>query len=1226
MGKEKFLFQKLTPTDTVDISVYEEAINFIFTHKDIRNVAISGPYSAGKSSVIESYKKKYEDKKFVHLSLAYFRKEEKTIDKDNDSDSDEAILEGKILNQLIHQIPSDRIPQTNFRVKKGIKKRKLVVLTSILSVFVASILYFIFLGKIRLYVATLPKNTFKNFVEFVVGIYSPIVVFSISVFCGIFFIYSLTKLQKIRNIFRKLNFQGNEIEIFEGQDESYFDKYLNEVLYLFENVEADVIVFEDMDRFDATKIFERLREVNTLVNLQRKKDGGENYIPIRFFYLLRDDIFISKDRTKFFDYIVPIIPVVDSSNSYDQFIKHLKEAKIFDKFDSRFLESLSLYIDDMRILKNIYNEFIVYINRLNNTELDWNKMLALIAYKNLFPRDFNDLQLGKGFIFEIFHQKENLVKKLLEKATKDRSVLDKRIEAVKNEILRSEEELTDVYNAQISRIPRDYYGQYTKENKEKLNEYRNELEDRKNFIQTKCNNKIPELERNLKEIERKISLIESMHISELLNNLDGSDVFSIKHKNEIGVINEFKEIKGNDYFDLLKYLIRTGNINETYPDYMTYFYEDSLSAGDKTFLRMITDKHGRNYGYSLKNPERILDSSIIRTVEFEHVETLNYDLLVYLLNHSKNERNQEYLKTLLNQVRTTSNFKFLSEFYDREIPIREFIVNILNQWPDLFFDIENESEFTEQQIKNLSIDILTYYDTKKLNDLDRNYCLRKYIGDEENYLEIKNPNIKKIVDGLTTLEVQFLKLNYDSADKKLFELVYKKNLYELNLHNVRLLLQVVYGIEKNDLENTKILSLVREELDSALFEYTDRNIQLFSEVIFNAREIMDNSSSVIYLLNHEELKEESKKEYISRLSTTVPKLSEIRMPAIWSDLLGCGIAEFSFQNIFSYFEQYKLNDKLIDFINKQDVSAIDFSIRETSFSQEIVALLFEQIATCNELNTVNYIKILSDLGFSFTNFESFDIEYEKMDLLIENKILEMGVESLHYLRNHYTRSVELFIKTNIDEYLLLLDGNLFNLNEAIYVSTLDLEEQKLIDLFSLTHQSISVIDNIYSDSVSAFIIQNNLDEQDLANLCKNYSNYGVKTKNAIESIFESEEMIDEVIDEKFELDNSLLMFLFQNDEVSRESKINLFNSNISYMDIGTIKMYLDHLQLSELKEIFSTGRGSGRRNYKKDSEVTSVLNAFKENNLIHSFKEDDRNQEKYIIVKAVAKKEFDFLD
>lgn len=105
-------------------------------------------------------------------------------------------------------------------------------------------------------------------------------------------IYCLIKVQKNKNIFRKLSFQGKEIEIFEKSDDSYFDKYLNEVLYLFEHVKANVIVFEDMDRFDANRIFERLREVNTLVNIQLKKESKKT---LRFFYLLRDDIFLSKD-------------------------------------------------------------------------------------------------------------------------------------------------------------------------------------------------------------------------------------------------------------------------------------------------------------------------------------------------------------------------------------------------------------------------------------------------------------------------------------------------------------------------------------------------------------------------------------------------------------------------------------------------------------------------------------------------------------------------------------------------------------------------------------------------------------------------------------------------------------------------------------------------------------------------------------------------------------------
>ena len=107
---------------------------------------------------------------------------------------------------------------------------------------------------------------------------------------------------------------------------------------------------------------------------------------------------------------MPVVPVIDGSNSYDQFISHFKVAEIFDKFDEHFLQGISLYVDDMRILKNIYNEFIVYYNRIGTTEQDYNKLLAMIVYKNIFPRDFSDTQVNVGFVSTIFEAKEDLIK------------------------------------------------------------------------------------------------------------------------------------------------------------------------------------------------------------------------------------------------------------------------------------------------------------------------------------------------------------------------------------------------------------------------------------------------------------------------------------------------------------------------------------------------------------------------------------------------------------------------------------------------------------------------------------------------------------------------------------------------------------------------------------------------------------------------------------------------
>lgn len=117
MAEAKYIFEKLTPITDSDISVYESAIDFVFENNDVKNIALSGAYGAGKSSVLASYKSSHPDTKFLHISLAHFQDDQNNAS--SDAPIKESILEGKILNQLIHQIPAEKIPQTNFRVKKS---------------------------------------------------------------------------------------------------------------------------------------------------------------------------------------------------------------------------------------------------------------------------------------------------------------------------------------------------------------------------------------------------------------------------------------------------------------------------------------------------------------------------------------------------------------------------------------------------------------------------------------------------------------------------------------------------------------------------------------------------------------------------------------------------------------------------------------------------------------------------------------------------------------------------------------------------------------------------------------------------------------------------------------------------------------------------------------------------------------------------------------------------
>jgi len=125
MAESKYRFERLIPIDNIDLDVYEDAIDYVFDNPDVKNVAISGAYSAGKSSVLASYKKKHSDLRFLHISLAHF----KSPDQDDESEVKGSVLEGKILNQLIHQTPSEKIPQTNFRVKKKVSVKSIYIRT-----------------------------------------------------------------------------------------------------------------------------------------------------------------------------------------------------------------------------------------------------------------------------------------------------------------------------------------------------------------------------------------------------------------------------------------------------------------------------------------------------------------------------------------------------------------------------------------------------------------------------------------------------------------------------------------------------------------------------------------------------------------------------------------------------------------------------------------------------------------------------------------------------------------------------------------------------------------------------------------------------------------------------------------------------------------------------------------------------------------------------------------
>ncbi|MGL6197221.1 MAG: hypothetical protein ACRC2T_20615, partial [Thermoguttaceae bacterium] len=1097
MSSNRLHFEKLTPTDQAKIEVYSESFNFAFDNKDIKNVAITGPYGAGKSSVLESYKtwrkeKKGKELSFIHISLAHFEtacqsEVEPVIE---ESKKSEVILEGKILNQLLHQIPPKKIPQSHFKTKAKISI--IDTLKIAIPVFFGVLLAIYFWNFTHCW-----QWVEKHCLESDLTNWGAFILCLILAACLVFLL-----VHTLRNkcFFRKIALYGNEIEIFEHNNESFFDKYLNEVLYLFENAGADVIVFEDMDRFNYNQIFEKLREINYLVNAKLS-----NRI-IRFFYLLRDDIFTSKDRTKFFDFLIPIVPVIDGSNSYDQFIEHFKKSTIFQDFGADFLRGISLYIDDMRILKNICNEYIVYHQRIQATELNCNKLFAIIVYKNLFPRDFSDSQLNKGFVFALFAEKGKLicqeVKKLETVIEYNRNLIKK----AENEFCQNMDELdalflkTNSYSnlsadgkteqkfasyaefvAALKKASSKTYQQHY--NVQRINfdlqdalselEKNEEYRIRKESLQIKETGAIQKIKEDNQSLQLRINTLRESKLQEVLRRENIDSFFSeLQIQNDLSEFEKFESVKGNFYFPLLKYLVRNGYIDESYQDYMTYFYENSITRSDKIFLRSVTDEKAKEFSYELENPE--ITIKYLRPASFDQPETLNFDLLCFLL---KNKR--EHIARFMVRLEKEQRYDFIAQFFARNCETPSFIESLNHHCPGVWKCICNSDCFSEQERHRYATLTLYYSSDDDVVRMNENNCLTDYISCKPDFLCIENPEVEKIKSKLILLNVRFEEINYGEADRKLFNVVYDSDLYLLNDCMIRLILNKVYGIPESEDYIHRNYSLIRTKPEEKLLKYVNESIGEYFDFMMELCEktITDDEETALEILNNESIDEEKKAQYIQYLQTELTHISDVSEENLWSIMFARPVVNYSAENILEYFfcAENGMDETLVKFINNGSESiSFDYENIDETFGEESGTQFLGEVIKCLALDNKKYRSFLKSLNRTYSIFTFEGISEDKIKILIELAVIKMTTDNLFFMRKNYPNDLLEFISSKPSVYA----------NEAITAESFDLDELKtilktsviikdedVIKLLSYTNEPISVLDKNCSETVKVHLLQ-----------------------------------------------------------------------------------------------------------------------------------------------------------
>ena len=446
----------------------------------IHNIALSGVYGSGKSSILEKVVKDLEEERphttrTISLApLAAQLKEQddrkvNSVSDEGDSTPEESgtspesskpssitnLIQKEIIKQLLYGTDPEKIPASHFHKMNeiGLGKQILSSLAfGMLLLFILNIYQwpYSYIQKPLTWLP-IPTSITKILAEIVI-----ICLLSIATFA--LFHYFGTRIH-----LAKIDVGTAGITLGENSD-SYFDQYLDEIIYIFEKTGIRTVFFEDLDRFQDAQIFDSLRELNQILNNDPKLRHTESTIqkisrrlhfsrfaeeknpqsstPIQFVYAIHDAIFsnqyVSADaqmanqeslahsfsRAKFFDIIIPVVPFVSASNSYQIALETLED--VLDANDPQMINLLELVADaipDKRTWINIRNEFIVYREHLfvqspegrftSKLGLEESHLLAFIIYKNCYLDDSVKIHDGKSKLDYFYNNARELAKQKL---------------------------------------------------------------------------------------------------------------------------------------------------------------------------------------------------------------------------------------------------------------------------------------------------------------------------------------------------------------------------------------------------------------------------------------------------------------------------------------------------------------------------------------------------------------------------------------------------------------------------------------------------------------------------------------------------------------------------------------------------------------------------------------------------------------------------------------------
>lgn len=858
------LYRSLGPIDDIQEGEgFVEALNWAIQQKNIFNIALTGNYGSGKSSIIQTLLKKNNDinERTITISLANFNNIK------NSGDSSLNNLEKGILKQLFYKLDSSSIPNSKFKKIRNINFKSDYIQSLFVNIITFTALYFIFPNLIRpiLYNFT---NGIKNFYgSWILGLIMFAV--SLALFLAILvYIYEfyLTKIH-----INALNIGNNHFQVNTSQNETVFDKYLDEIIYFFEeNKIYDTIIFEDLDRFKNLEIFIKLRELNRILN----NDNCIKNRKITFVYAIRDDLFKGVERTKFFDFIIPVIPIINKNNASEELLKIMHG---LDKYavSDECIKTVSLYITEMRTLYNICNEYFMYIaNKAKFMELSlsYDNLFSMIVFKNLDPNMFSRIQDGRGLLKKFFELKYKFVEDKIASIESIRIKENEELQKYNNDCAKSIRELkvlmfNDLANGglikylstsmegsiyhndlikddfDLNKLLYKQTGQVTvyysnTSNYSDSRPFYNGLDVEIRSYMDRINYLVQKNKENQETVCTKYEK-EYMNIRHLRQK-------SLKSLIEIYSFDEiFKDFKCSA---LVRTLLIRGYIDEQYEQYINYFKEVSITANDIRFVLDVVQEKENHWSYRLDNPKSVVEA--LQEIDFRRVYIYNFNLVDYLI---KSKAFENYLNFVIETIceNIHHSISFLNEFLMYSSNIDSFLPRLFDKWNDAA-DYIYYSDLSNHEKCQFFIYMIDYCDLGQIINLNSKNNISKFIVETPDLLRMAFTNTLSSKNDvsiwetvLDLLKIKFVSLNIDGVNHKLLDYIFDQDLYVINKD----MISTIIGYKDKNLQsvlNKQIYTTINKLNYKPMINYVNSNIKIFIDDVFLSED--NDSEDLEYLI------------------------------------------------------------------------------------------------------------------------------------------------------------------------------------------------------------------------------------------------------------------------------------------------------------------------------------------------------------------------------------------